>query len=342
MKTQILVVEDDGTIAMRLERLLDKWGYGVMSTGSGEEAVTLAKEYRPDVAVLDIRLNDDESCLDGIDTAQRLRAEFGIPAIYLTAYADDEVLQRARATEPYGYLVKPLQELSLRSTLEMAVARIQADARLTALAQEREILIREIHHRVKNNMAAIIGLLSLMEDRVQDEQALHVLQQGSDRIRAMTSVHQMLYHSNDITHIGMREYLTDIVYHLFHSYGVSFKKVALQVEVDAVMFELDRAVPCGMLVNELVSNSLKYAFPGDASGMLTVALHDAGDAGYELLVRDTGVGLPEGADMPAERSLGMTLIAAWSEQLHGEYTFQKPDGTASGTCFRLNFHPRES
>ncbi len=335
--TKILIVEDDGTIVVRLERLLRAWGYDVVSVGSGEAALQLADEHHPDLALMDIRLDEGKGVIDGIDTAQELRTRFEIPSIYLTAYADEEFLQQARETEPYGYLVKPLQELSLRSTLDMAVAKCQVDRRLKALLQEREVLIQEIHHRVKNNMLAITSLLNIMEDSIQDEQALRVLQEGENRIRAMATVHQMLYQADDLTHINFHDYATDIVYNLFHSYGVPTHKVSPVIEIEDISLAIDVALPCGLLINELASNSLKYAFPGDRTGRLTVAMHPFGE-GHELIVSDTGVGLPDGLEVEKTESLGLSLVTAWTHQLLGKLIIDRPekDGT-EGTRFRLVF-----
>ncbi len=339
--TKILVVEDDGTIAVRLERLLSAWGYEVVSVSTAEDALRQAEEEQPDVVLMDIRLDDREGNMDGIDAAQELRSRFDIPSIYLTAYADQDFLDRARETEPYGYLVKPLQELSLRGTLDMAVAKIQVDRRLNALLSEREVLIQEIHHRVKNNMLAITSLLNIMEDEIQDEQALRVLREGEDRIRAMATVHQMLYKSDDLTHIDFQDYATEIVYHLYHSYGISTNKVSPVIEIEDISLKIEVAIPCGMLINELVSNSLKYAFPGERTGRITVTMRSH-DEGYELIVSDTGVGLPDGFEAKNTESLGLSLVTSWAQQLLGKLTIDRPEnnGTA-GTRFRLVFTRKE-
>ncbi len=335
--TKILIVEDDGTIVVRLERLLHEWGYATVSVESGEEALQLAADQAPDLALMDIRLDGGDGVLDGIETARLLHERFAIPSIYLTAYADDEYLHRARATEPYGYLVKPLQVLSLQSTLAMAVAKIRVDNRLKALLREREVLLQEVHHRVKNNMHSITSLLSIMASSIHDEQARRALQEGENRIRTMATVHQMLYKTDDLTHIDFREYATDIVYHLFHSYGISTNQVAPKLDIDDVALGIDVAIPCGMLLNELVSNSLKYAFPDGKTGRVTMALHTLED-GYELLVSDTGVGLPEGFQVEQTESLGLKLVAGWARQVQGEYTLTplEPEGM-EGTQFRLVF-----
>jgi two-component sensor histidine kinase len=219
----------------------------------------------------------------------------------------------------------------------MAVAKIRVDQRLKALLREREVLLQEVHHRVKNNMHSITSLLSIMASSIHDEQARRALQEGENRIRAMATVHQMLYKTDDLTHINFREYATDIVYHLFHSYGISTNQVAPKLDIEDVPLGIDVAIPCGMLLNELVSNSLKYAFPDGKTGRVTVTLHTLGD-GYELTVSDTGVGLPEGFQVEQAESLGLKLVAGWARQVQGEYTLGRSEQEGvDGTQFRLVF-----
>ena len=153
----------------------------------------------------------------------------------------------------------------------------------------------------------------------------------------MATVHQMLYKAEDLTHIDFRDYATDIVYNLFHSYGVPTYKVSPEIEIEEISLAIDVALPCGLMINELVSNSLKYAFPGDRTGKLTVSLRPL-EQGHELIVSDTGIGLPHGLDVEETESLGLSLVTSWAKQLLGELTIDRPEKNGTeGTRFRLVF-----
>lgn len=334
---KILVVEDDGTIIVRLEGLLRHWGYEVRSAGSGEIALGLVEEYAPELALLDIRLSESEGALDGIETAWELRSRFNIPSIYLTAYADEDFLQRARQTEPYGYLVKPLQELSLLGTLEMAVAKIEVDRQLQTALQQKEMLMKEILHRTKNNMFAISSLLSLQSNYIKDQQMLEIFKETQNRIQSMAMVQEKLYRSQDIARIDLSEYLHDLAYTIFSNYSLSSDKVSLKFEMQPVIVSVDTAIPCGLLLNELLTNAIKYAFPDDRAGEIEISLYPQADGRVELGIRDSGVGIHADLDIENTTSLGLQLVHSFIVQLGAECELSRNHGTH----WRFHFRERE-
>jgi two-component sensor histidine kinase len=196
--------------------------------------------------------------------------------------------------------------------------------------QEKEVLLREIHHRVKNNLQVISGMLELQAALVKDPSARTALQEGRNRIMSMALIHQKLYQSQDIAQIHMVSYLQSLVVDLFSAYGVDKDKISLKVEAEAVQVNLDTAIPFGLLVGELVTNAIKYAFPPDREvekGEVAVSFCELEDGYYSLTVSDNGVGLPEEFDLDKAASLGLKLVHTLVEQLGGVITLESAPGT---------------
>ena len=213
--------------------------------------------------------------------------------------------------------------------------RMRAEEKLKESLKEKEILLREIHHRVKNNMQVISGLLMLQEELSKDEKVIGMIKDSQNRIASMALIHEKLYKSENLSKIDFKEYIEDLVSGLFESYGVSQSKVALNVSIDNIPMGIDLAIPCGLIINELVSNSLKYAFPGKKYGEINISLRSIGGDMIELLTGDNGIGIPEDLDVRNTESLGLHIVNILvKNQLHGEITLNKDRGTEFKIDFR--------
>ncbi len=213
-------------------------------------------------------------------------------------------------------------------------AQKEAEEQIRSALHEKEVLLQEIHHRVKNNLQVMSSLLGLQTDFIQDPRALEVIQATQLRIRSMALIHEELYQSKDLAHINMVEYLQKLSYSLVNAFS-SHPGIHLQVEIEDIFFGVDTATPCGLIVNELVSNALKYAFPHGQKGTVRVALHaDPEQAGkHTLIVADDGVGLPAGLDFQNTDTLGLQLVNILSQQLKGTVHLQTRPGTIFTLCF---------
>lgn len=205
--------------------------------------------------------------------------------------------------------------------------------RLQASLKEIEILYKEIHHRVKNNLQIISSLLYLQSKRLKNPKILSVFKESQDRIRSMALIHEKLYQSLDMVHVDFSEYIQSLIAYLVNSYEVLLKHVRIRTRVEDVFLSIDKGIPCGLIVNELVTNALKYAFPNGRKGEIRIHLRQMRDHQVMLMVSDNGVGFPEDFDFQKTNTLGLQLVRNLAQQLNGclEYVSGK------GTRFRITF-----
>lgn len=204
-------------------------------------------------------------------------------------------------------------------------------------AEEKlQVLLKEIHHRVKNNLQVVSSLFSLQSEHVRDERALASLRESQDRITSMSLIHEELYNSRSLERIDFRSYIQQLTSSLLHSYGLDMSRPRLEVDVGDVSLGIDTAIPCGLIINELVSNALKYAFPNGRRGHIRIAMHAEGSR-HCLRVSDDGVGLPSGFDLAGSRTLGLKLVTTLARQLRATTSVSG----VGGTTFELAFTPKD-
>ena len=232
-------------------------------------------------------------------------------------------------------LLEAQGELSLRAgELQVELTeRERAEARIRSSLEEKEVLLQEIHHRVKNNLQIVSSLLELQSSHLHDPAAVAMLSDSRNRVRSMALVHERLYQTENLADIALREYVPELCTDLRNSYLADAKGVALQVNVADISFDVDHAIPCGLIINELVSNAFKYAFPNSREGTVTVELAPTGLGGFELTVRDDGAGMPAELDFESPSTLGLQLVSALVGQLKGVIQVDRSAGTTIAITF---------
>jgi len=215
----------------------------------------------------------------------------------------------------------------------VVIAKLQADELIRTTLKERETLLKEIHHRVKNNMQVISSLLSLQAAQATEPETIDMFSESQRRIRSMALIHEKLYRSGSLAEIDFGDYVESLVGELLRMYNVPLGVITTTVEIENVQLGVDAAIPCALIINELVSNSLRYAFPDGRTGGVTVALQRSNEA-YTLTVADDGVGFPADVDFRATDSLGMQLVVTLVNQLEGTIELNRENGTA----FVISFH----
>ena len=219
------------------------------------------------------------------------------------------------------------------SVLGHLCSRQQAVSELQASLQEKKMLLKEIHHRVKNNLQIIASLLDLQSDLLTDPQVLSAFTESQNRIRSMALIHEQLYQSADLMRIDFGKYINDLVYSLFNAYESHSYGIISTIEVDEIPLNVDAAIPCGLILNELVSNCLKHAFPSRHHGEIHITLRPEKDGQLTLIVRDDGTGFPDNLDFRETESLGLQLVCILTDQLKGSITLNRN----RGTVFQITF-----
>ncbi len=208
----------------------------------------------------------------------------------------------------------------------------EIELKLRKLLNEKEVLLKEVHHRVKNNLQVISSILNLQSSYVKDQMTLDILRESQNRIKAMSFIHESLYRSDDFSFVNFSSYINSLSSNLVQTYIIKHANINLELDLGDVNLSLDQAIPCGLIINELVSNSIKYAFPFNRSGKIRIELIKQGNK-INLKVSDNGVGLPDNLDVENTDTLGLQLVYILVSQLDGDIKVINK----KGTTFLFNF-----
>lgn len=449
-KPRILVVEDDKIITLEITERLRSFGYEVAGVAvDGEAALESSRNLMPDLILLDIHL---KGSMDGIRVAEKIKEDMQIPIIYLTAYADPDIIERAKVTEPYGYIVKPFDERELHSSIEIALykhkmenkvigdrdryksivegydvliyivnpyriveymnnqlvaiagkngkgekcynaiyglnepcswctvdqvatgqhMRIEvhniennkwfyevatpvytkkqissqqriiiditdkklAEQKMIESIEEKELMLKEIHHRVKNNLQIMLSLVRMQgRNSKSTETSEELLRSFENRIMSMTLIHELLYNSSDIKKISLEAYINKLSINLLKVYTSESERISIVVKIKDILLSVDSIIPCGMIINELVSNSLKHGFPENRKGKIKIEMIQL-DNCFQLTVSDNGIGYPDNITINNKRSLGIQIVKTLSAQLGGNPEFKNENGALFSILFK--------
>jgi PAS domain S-box-containing protein len=223
---------------------------------------------------------------------------------------------------------------SVLSSGEDITERMRAEEALRQSLRDKELLMKELHHRVKNNLAVVSSLLRLQSGQVKDEESRGYFLESQNRVNAISMIHEKLYRSATFSKVNFSEYIRELAGQLFKIYKVNASRIRLNINIPDIMLDIDTMIPCGLMVNELISNVLKYAFPDDRDGELTIGLSEAEDKEYSLSISDNGAGIPEGMDINNIETLGMRIVTALVSQIGGTLQLSREGGTEFSITFR--------
>ena len=276
------------------------------------------------------------------------------------AFQDGEIhsLQK-RSGSGDGFSEIEIKASVLRDSNGKAIAGIKVvrditeqrriEEQIRASLHEKEVLLKEVHHRVKNNLQIISSLLSLQMKPIQDMETVACFQDSQSRVNSMALVHEKLYQTADLTNINLRDYINDLAVNLFLTYGIDLNRIALKLDIRDIFLGIDTAIPLGLILNELLTNSLKHAFPeerprpagSDSPDEISVAVWRNEDESYNLALSDSGIGLPAGMELDRMESLGLRLISRLIDQLDGTFELRNSGGTQFKAVFReIKYKPR--
>ncbi len=238
------------------------------------------------------------------------------------------------------YLIRPRAiNLDYREYILLSISKVSDMSSSNLLMEEalaeKEVLLREVHHRVKNNLQVISSLLQLQSQFVSDPKILGYMTDSQNRVRALAYIYEHLYRSKELGMIDFSEYTTRITQSLRREYGANAQNVAVQFDIHDVVLNPDTSVPLGLLLNELVSNAFRHAFPDEREGTIMISMHPNENGSYTLAIRDDGIGMPKGIRIEKIQSLGLLLVSSLVTQLDGTLELK----TGKGTEFRIVFNP---
>ncbi|MGA9099397.1 MAG: histidine kinase dimerization/phosphoacceptor domain -containing protein [Methanotrichaceae archaeon] len=213
------------------------------------------------------------------------------------------------------------------------VERRRAEERLIMSLEEKEILLREIHRKVKNNLQLISSLLCIQSKKAIDERPLDIIRDFQNRVKSMAIVHDKLCNSQDLAKVNLDEYVKSLVDSLYQLYNVSRDRIDMTLDVDKIVIGVDTAVACGFVINEIVSNSLKHAFPGDRKGEINLEFHSEGENGFRMIIKDNGIGFKK--DLAKFNALGLQLVSAVMKHIDGSIKLDSAGGTRLEIAFRV-------
>ncbi|HVO97021.1 MAG TPA: histidine kinase dimerization/phosphoacceptor domain -containing protein [Bryobacteraceae bacterium] len=340
-----VVMVDDSPADRRLCQILLCEVYGpdlaFFEAGGAAQGLETCRRESPDCVLLDYKLPD----MTGLEFLARLCPHDGgdVPGtavVMLTGLASEQIAIQAMKNGAQDYLVKDrisAESLSLavrKATEKVSLIRALKGERdlLAQSLAEKEVLIQEVHHRVKNNLAVIASLLRLQASAMPDERLAAALHESQHRVESMALIHEQLYSNGNLREVDLARHAALLASNLFHSFGVDPARIACHVAVEPLLLGVDQAIPAGIILNELISNALKHAFPNGQTGSVT--LEGNREKGrIQLSVRDDGIGVSPGVDLVRPHSLGMQIIQILTRQLKG--TFEVSCGRPA--TFKISF-----
>jgi PAS domain S-box-containing protein len=283
--------------------------------------------HLPRVADLPPEAGDEREFLE----SQGVQSLIAVPMVYTGSLVGFVGFDTVRAEKTWSEDIIALLKI-VGEVFVNALERKQAHEQIQASLKEKEVLLQEIHHRVKNNLQVISSLLDLQAGYIEDERTKQMFKESRNRVRSMALIHERLYRAQDLARIDFAEYVRTLTQSLFRSYSAHAASVTLKVNVEDALLDVDAAIPCGLIVNELVSNGLKYAFPAGREGEIRVELSVENDR-FTLVVGDNGVGFPQDVDFRNTQSLGLKLVTTLVKQIGGSIKLYRN----SGTTFEIKF-----
>jgi two-component sensor histidine kinase len=328
-KNTILIVDDESLVAMAEANTIKQFGYKVIIANTGEKAVLLAVKNKDiNLILMDINLGKG---IDGTEAARQILSKRTVPIVFLTSHSEQEMVEKVRGITRYGYVIKNSGNFVLQSSIEMALElfnaneKIEENEKIRNLLQEKELLLREVHHRIKNNMAVIASLLSLQSSMLNDSSAVSSLEDARSRVQSMMVLYDKLYRSGDFRKISTKEYLITLIDEIVGNFP-NLQLVTIKKKIDDVLLDAKTLSPIGIILNELLTNIMKHAFIGRENGIIGVTFL-VKETHVTLIVEDNGIGIPESIDITTSTGFGLQLVGMLTKQLEGTIRIERKNGS---------------
>ncbi|MCF7958316.1 MAG: response regulator [Phycisphaerae bacterium] len=305
-----------------------------------EEAHLAIAASTPDLVIADINLPDGK----GIDLLPPGLQGSAYPVIVMTSYGDELIAVEAMKAGALDYIVKSKETLEnlphiARRTLrqwEDAIEHKRTCAELESSLREKELLLKEVHHRVKNNLQLISSMLSLQAIQTHNSELTGILEECQIRVRTIALIHEKLYQSENFTQVNFSDYIELLGTELLHAHRTAVGQVDLTLDVVKTYLNISQAIPCGLILNELLTNALKHGFPQGRTGTIHVSFQARGNNQVAMSVSDDGIGIPPDMDLDKQKSLGMVLVKSLVRQLNGFFSLDRQNKTVFTVCFEID------
>ncbi|MBL8691775.1 MAG: response regulator [Rhodospirillaceae bacterium] len=330
----ILVVDDDEASRYIKTRVLESQGFQVDQAGSGERALDRIEERTPDLVLLDVKLPG----IDGLEACRIIKERWPSVFVLHTSAAYRKPSDRTRGLDSGadGYLAEPIEPSELVANIKSLLRIRQVENELRQVVERNQVLLREVQHRTMNNLQLVISFLNLESRGLSDQHAKDRIRAVIQRVSALAAVHHHLYSRGAVDRIDFGSYVADLVKDIGNATGM--ERIVFRTQADPVWMEADRAIRLGLVVNELVTNAIKYAFAEGESGQIDLSLHATGAKEAVLTIEDDGRGFEAKASSGSTRS-GLSLSQALAEQSDAELI---RDPTSRGTRWRIALHDPEA
>jgi two-component system, chemotaxis family, CheB/CheR fusion protein len=317
----ILLVEDQEFIAeIEKKQLEEKEGYNIIYADCGEKAIDIVckKQMPIDLILMDIVLGDG---MDGIDTAKEILKEHIIPILFLSATLEKDIIERTVSINTYGCVAKSMNFNFLNASIKMAFRLADADQKIRNLLTEKELVLKEVHHRIKNNMQTMGALLDLQAGIQVNPETSGILKDASGRLQSMMILYDKLYRSGNFGEISLKEYITSLTEEIISIFP---GKVLINTQIDDILLNAQLLSPLGIVINELITNSMKYSFDSE-NGLIIIKGSRKGNL-VSLVYEDNGVGLPDSISFENSTGFGMQLVKMLVEQIEGSIRIERGEG----------------
>ncbi|RLD68068.1 MAG: hypothetical protein DRI84_00720 [Bacteroidetes bacterium] len=334
----VLFVDDNESIRKLYQRLLEKHVNHFYIANNGHHGLKLYQEHKPDLVITDINM----PIMDGLEMVREIKnIDPNAKIVVMSAYNVKENFIESINLGVDGYLMKPVEAKKLLSLIDEFAGitlmkweleskermRREAEDYLKKSLAEKDVLLREVHHRVKNNMQIISSILRMQSRTIEDPRLKDFLQESQNRIHSMALIHENLYSNESLANIKFSNYVKGLTGNIARTYANQQAKVVFDYQIEDAYLPIDLAIPCGLIINELISNSFKYAFKDSIRGIIGIYFKLLDENKYQLTVFDDGVGIAKGLDITKTRSLGMKIIHKLVKQIDGEMKNDFSEGT---------------
>ena len=333
----VLFVDDNESIRKLYQRLLEKHVNNFYIARNGHNGLELYKENKPDLVITDINM----PIMDGLEMVREIKnIDPNAKIVVMSAYSVKENFIESINLGVDGYLMKPVEAKKLLSLIDEFAGitmmkwelvskerkRQEAEDFLKKSLAEKEVLLREVHHRVKNNMQIISSILRMQSRTIEDPNLKDFLQESQNRIHSMALIHENLYSNESLANIKFSNYVESLTGNIARTYANQQARVRFDFQMDDSYLPIDIAIPCGLIINELISNSFKYAFKNRDHGTISIHFKEEENS-YKLTVRDDGIGISKDLDIKNTKSLGLKIIHKLAKQIDGVLQSDFSNGT---------------